>query len=481
VRLHDGIDGALEHEQPQREQLRKQAGLHLILALTLLESPVELLQNLIQKLMSLEPTFNRQQHDAGLRAKTKHDLDSAMLSRRRPILAKRLALTPCAPTNRAGGLKVAPRLAVWKQQDDSFFDEALIDCDGVYVSTTGECKVGMDVNYKNEWGYHPLLVSLANTQEPLFIVNRKGNRPSEEDAAIWLDKAIAVCRRGGFRRIRLRGDTAFSQTKYLDAWNAQGTLFQFGYDSMANVRELAENLGDSHWKRLQRPDKYTIRTEPRAQPENVKQRIVRERGYENLVLQYEDVGEFEYQPTLCKKSYRMVVVRKLITHERGTELLFPETRYLFYITNDWQQTPSQIVFGCNDRCDQENLNSHLKSGVRCLTAPVDNLESNWAYMVCTSLAWTLKAWAALLLPATQGDDATSAQQTQERRRWLRMEFKTFARAVLQLPCQVVKQAGAVICRVLNWNEHLEAFFRLSDLLTSGELRRQLRANRCQQE
>src|SRR5947209_9249568 len=45
-----------------------------------------------------------------------------------------------------------------------------------------------------------------------------------------------------------------------------------------------------------------------------------------------------------------------------------------------------------------NLIAQLHGGVRALRAPLGNLESNWAYMVMTALAWNLKAWWALTLP-----------------------------------------------------------------------------------
>jgi len=116
---------------------------------------------------------------------------------------------------------------VWRQQPDSFFEEAVIDADGTMVETYGECKVRMDINYKGQWGYHPLLISLANTGEPLYIANRSGNRPSHENAAFYLYRSINICRKAGLRRIRVRGDTDFTQTEYLDRWDANGVSFEW--------------------------------------------------------------------------------------------------------------------------------------------------------------------------------------------------------------------------------------------------------------
>src|SRR2546427_8487025 len=147
-----------------------------------------------------------------------------------------------------------PRLRVWAKQPAEFFEEATIEADGTMAPTTGECKEGMDVSYKGTWGYDALVVSLANTAEPLFLVNRSGNRPSHEGAAERFDQALALCRRAGFRKITFRGDTDFSQTEHLDGWDAQGVRFVFGIDARANLIEAADALPKRAWERLERPD-----------------------------------------------------------------------------------------------------------------------------------------------------------------------------------------------------------------------------------
>ena len=359
------------------------------------------------------------------------------------------------------GVFNATRRKVWRRQPKSFFKEAFLDADGTMVETSGECKEGMDINHKGQWGYHALVLSLANTGEPLFIVNRSGNRPSHEQAGWYFDRAIELCRHAGFRKITLRGDTDFTQSDRLDRWDKDDVRFVFGIDATDKLYELAENLPQEAWEVLQRRVKHPLKTEPRKRPENVKQQVVERREYEDIRTVKEHVAEFTYQPGNCRKAYRVVVVMKELETYRGQTKLLETARCFFYITNVWDKPVEEIVFAANDRCSQENLLGQLKSGVRSLTAPVDSLLSNWAYMVMASLAWSLKAWSALMLPE---EGRWEEKHREEKHKLLRMEFATFRQAMMNIPAQILRTGRKIVYRWLAWNPWQHVFFRLLDQL-----------------
>ena len=340
----------------------------------------------------------------------------------------------------------ASRQRIWSVQPEGFLDEAFIDVDGTIAGTLGECKEGMDISYKGIWGYAPLIVSLANTKEVLYLVNRPGNAASHQDSVEWIDRAIALVQPHA-GRITLRGDTDFTHSAHLDRWDDQGVRFIVGMDAHAKAVGLADALPASAWKRLERLPKYEIATEPRTRPDNVKERIVRERGFRNVVLKSEEIAELEYRPGKCQRSYRMIVVRKNLSVEAGEAVLFDEVRHFFYLTNRRDLTATEVVGLANGRCDQENVIAQLKSGVNAMRIPVNDLNSNWAYMVMAALAWNLKAWFALLVP--NRDNGLEL---------LRMEFRSFLGAVIAIPAQIARTARRVVYRFLGYTGWLKDFF-----------------------
>lgn len=353
------------------------------------------------------------------------------------------------------------RVDVWKRQPPAFFEgPARIDADGTMVGTTGECKQGMDVSYKGVWGYHPLVLSLANTGEPLFIVNRSGNRPSYEGSPEYYDRGIALCRRAGWNEVLLRGDTDFSQTMHFDRWDDDGVRFVFGYDASQPMVARANAVDESEYRELlRRADEAHAARKQRAKQPWIKEQIVQEREFRNLCLACEDLAEFEYRPRNAKRSYRMIVLRKTIVEEQGQLCIGQDYRYFFYVTNDRTMTTEQVVREANDRCNQENLHAQLKGGVRALRAPLNTLEANWAYMVIVALAWSLKAWFALMLPVAP---RWRAQHEADRVRVLRMEFRSFVQRFMLVPAQIVRTGRRLIYRILAWRPDLPIFFRLLD-------------------
>ena len=110
-------------------------------------------------------------------------------------------------------------------------------------------------------------------------------------------------------------------------------------------------------------------------------------------------------------------------------------------------TPAEVAWEANDRCNQENVIEQLKNGVNAMRMPVDDLLSNWAYMVTSALAWNLKSWYGLLMP-----------NRQRGLELVKMEFRRFLHAIVLLPAQIVRSGRKIIYRIMGYNHWLKDFF-----------------------
>ena len=345
------------------------------------------------------------------------------------------------------------RKKIWNKQPQRFFEKAIINIDGLIACTDGECKEGMDISYNGIWGYAPLIISLDNTREAIYLINRPGNAPSHLDSSKWIDRSLDLVS-NTFKEVWIRGDTDFSLTENFDKWD-QKCKFVFGIDAMPNLIAIADAIPEENWEVLERKPKYKVKTQKRKRPENVKERIIKERGFKNIRTVSEHVAEFDYRPGKCKKTYRVVVLRKNLTVEQGDLALFDDIRYFFYITNDRTMTPQEVVYFSNERCDHENDIEQLKNGVNAMRMPVDDLLSNWAYMVIAALAWNMKAWYGLLTP-----NKLLGHQI------IRMEFKRFINTFIKIPCLIINTGRRIVYRFIGYNNYLKYFLRTFDAIKS---------------
>ena len=341
----------------------------------------------------------------------------------------------------------AVRPGVWAQMPLRDRRRAVIDTDGTLAPTTGERKEGMGLSYKGVWGYHPLVVSLSNPREVLYLVNRPGNAVSHEGAAAYRDRAIALVRES-FQEVWLRGDTDFSLTEHLDRWTRDGVKFVLGYDAMPHLVERAQALPQSAWQPLERPTPPRARRRRQRRP-RVQERIVKEKGYKNIRLNSGQVAEFPYRPGQCAREYRTGAVRKNLGVEKGEAVLFDDVRYFFYVTSDKARSARDTVRFIDKRGGHENDIEPLKNGLRALRMPSGDLYGNGAYMAMAALAWNLKAWYGLPMP----DRGTGAEG-------VRMEFVRFRKGFMALPAQVLRQARRICLRLLAGTPYTAAFLEM---------------------
>ncbi len=332
----------------------------------------------------------------------------------------------------------AARERVWRKLPRRRRQVATLDLDSTVREVYGECKQGADFSYNGQWSYHPLLITLAETREPLRTINRPGNAASAAGAAAALQEVLPLVKRH-FGRVYVRGDSKFYQRGVLGACEQYHAYFATVMHGYAVLQEKAENLPETAWRPFSAPTAERaarcgaprLRRRKRARH---RRRIAREREYKTLATTDQWVAEFNYTIPrhgkdqdcgLAGRTYRVAVKRQRVEESQGQKHLRTEYRYRFVITNipPRAMDAAEVLCFAYGRCDQENFIEQFKNGIAALRMPTGELLANSAFLLAGQLAWCLRAWLALL--------ALPKETTRWEWKWFRQAFVYVAARVTQ--------------------------------------------------
>ncbi len=321
---------------------------------------------------------------------------------------------------------------VWKRRyGKKKAARAIIDLDSCVRPVYGDQKEGTDFTYKGSFGYHPLVISMAETMECLRLINRSGNEGSATGSETYLRELFPMLGRR-FKQVIVRGDSAFAKQAIFDACEEAGHHFAVVSPQQRNFVSLFEALPGARWKPYrQREQTSEPKGKRRKRGPNCRRERVLTRNKRNLQLEKQWIAEISYQPDRSEQRYRLIArYQEIEEHEQGE--FFTLTRFRFILSNLPASVSAEEVMDLTyQRCDQENLIEQLQNGVAALRMPTGGLRSNAAFMTCARLAHNLKPWLAqLALP-------------KETMRW---EWKRFRRSFVYCAARVVHTARQVHVR-----------------------------------
>ena len=303
------------------------------------------------------------------------------------------------------------RQKVWRKMPRSRKQVATIDMDSTIKQVYGECKQGADFSYNGKWSYHPLLLTLAETNEPLRTLNRPGNASSADGAAEQLYEVLPMVARH-FDRVFVRGDSKFYQKAIIAECQRYRAGFALVMDGYAVLHEKADSLPESAWKpfsahRADQVARAAANKKTRRKRERLRAKRARQRGYKTLATTRQWVAESNYtiprsgkpqDAGVAGNTYRLIVRRQRVEVTQGQEHLFTEDRYRFIITNipGSHMDPSEVFCFAYGRCDQENIIEQFKNGIAAMRMPTGELLANAAFLMAGQLAWCLRVWLSQL-------------------------------------------------------------------------------------
>jgi hypothetical protein len=253
-----------------------------------------------------------------------------------------------------------------------------LDLDATLVEHHGRVgsRQGTRGTYTGKIAWHPLLCFVGEAGEWLHGKLRNGHAAASTGAVHFLGDCLRRVPDGA--RVFLRADEGFWGQDFF-AWLEQREItYAIGAPQIASVKARIAEIAAGDW----RTSSYRAGSE---------------------------VASFDWQPKTWKQQRRFVVRRDPIP--TGEQLRLDDRDYHYYVlvTNDQQRSADELEQWHRAKANVENRIKEAKLGFGLDNLPCRSFHANWAYLLCTLLAYNLLCWLKLLaLPA--GEQSSYAKR-----------------------------------------------------------------------
>jgi len=240
-----------------------------------------------------------------------------------------------------------------------------LDLDATLVEHHGPAgsRQGTRGTYTGKVAWHPLLCFVAETGEWLHAKLRNGHAAASTGAKRFL--AECLDRVPAEAHICLRADEGFYGQDFLAALEQREITYAVGAPLLASVRTRIGEIAEADWQ----PSSYRAGSQ---------------------------VASVVWQPKTWKRQRRFIVRRDPVAQGEQLTLEGREWHYWVLVTNDEQRSADELECWHRDKANVENRIKEAKLGLGLDNLPCRGFHANWAYLICTLLAYNLLTWLKLL-------------------------------------------------------------------------------------
>ena len=246
-----------------------------------------------------------------------------------------------------------------------------LDLDATYIEHHGPVgsRQGARGTYSGKIAWHPLLCFVGETGEWLHAKLRNGHAAASTGAPRFLAECLR--RLPEDARLFLRADEGFWGQDFFADLERKRITYAVGAPLIASVRTRVGEIAERDWQ----ASSYRAGSQ---------------------------VASFRWRPKTWKRERRFIVRRDPVEAGEQLSLEGREWHYWALVTNDLDRSADELEVWHRAKANLENRIKEAKLGLGLDNLPCRSFHANWAYLLCTLLAYNLLAWLKLLaLPASE--------------------------------------------------------------------------------